>query len=172
VPTKSSSKEVSKKGTGSDTTARLGPVRITGGETLMRMALLLWGPAASGKTTFAATAPGEKLWITVGDQEHVSVIGRPDVRVADWSTLSIEDFWKHAASDNPFGLDQLLESDKSIETVVFDSLTSATYKALQKAVLIDKLGAGRDFTPSMQQPGIAGVWWTKCSDASMCQWST
>lgn len=134
-------------------TIMLGPVPITSGEeTPARMSLLLWGPATVGKTTFAATAPGVKLWLSLGDQEHVSVMARSDVRVANLSTLSLDDLFKHAQGDNPFGLDQALTKDESIATVVLDSLTALSFRALQKSVS-DKVGASRTFTPSMETPG-------------------
>ena len=61
---------------------KAGPVEIKkGAETPSRMATVIWGPATCGKTTFAATAPGEKLWFSFGDNEHVSVAQRKDVHV-------------------------------------------------------------------------------------------
>src|SRR5215831_11831421 len=85
---------------------RVGPVEASAGKTApMRMALLLWGPAACGKTTWSATAPGKKLWLSLGDQEHVSVAHRKDVVVADLSGISFHELFKHGQNDNPFGLD-------------------------------------------------------------------
>jgi hypothetical protein len=133
----------------------LGPVPVTSGkDTPSRLAIFLWGPVGDGKTTFAATAPGKKLWMSVGDNEHVPVASRSDVSVAELSTLSLDDFFKHGQSDNPFGLDQLLDSDDTIETVVFDSATALAYRALQKAVK-DGDGAGSGFKPTMAVPGIS-----------------
>ena len=134
---------------------KLGPVEITQGrESEDRAAILIWGASGCGKTTFAATAPGEKLWLSFGDQEHVSVRHRKDVRVAKLYDLSIEELFKHAQSDNPFGLDQLLADNGDITSVVCDSITAISFRALQKAVL-QKTGAGRGFTPTMEAPGIS-----------------
>lgn len=136
-------------------TIQLGPVTVTSGvESIERLAILLWGPAGCGKTTFSATAPGKKLWLSFGDNEHVSIAHRKDVMVANLSGLDAQDVFKYAQSDNPFGLDQLLAKHTEIETVVCDSLTAVTFKALQKAVQ-DKVGAGRGFTPTMEAPGIS-----------------
>lgn len=133
----------------------LGPVPVVGGtEIPSRMAVFLWGPATCGKSTFAATAPGDKLWLSFGDNEHASVSNRPDVRVADVSQLSHSELFKHAKSENPFGLDSYLTEHESVETVVVDSATAIEYKALQKAVA-DGIGAGRGFTPTMEAPGIS-----------------
>jgi hypothetical protein len=133
----------------------LGPVTVTSNaDTPKRMAVLLWGDAGCGKTTLAATAPGEKLWLSFGDQEHVSVAHRTDVHVADFSQLGYEDLFKHAQNDNPFGLDQQLSANEHIETVVCDSVTAIAFRALQKAVSM-RLGAGKSFVPTMEAPGLS-----------------
>jgi hypothetical protein len=118
-----------------------------------RLAVFLWGPAGDGKTTFAATAPGVKLWLSMSDNEHVPVSGRDDVDVVDLSVLSLNDLFKHGQNDNPFGLDQLLAEDNSIETVVFDSATALAFRALQKAVE-DGDGRGATFRPTIEVPGL------------------
>jgi len=133
----------------------LGNVEVTSGaKAPNRLAILLWGPAACGKTTFAATAPGKKLWLSFGDNEHVSVMHRKDVIVANLSDMTVEELFKHAQNENPFGLDQFLAKQTEVETVVCDSLTAIAFKALQKAVA-DKIGAGKGFTPTMEAPGIS-----------------
>lgn len=137
-------------------TLELGGLKVvTGVQASDRMALLLWGPATVGKTCFAATAPGDKLWLSFGDNEHVSIAHRNDVHVVELFKLELSDLFKHAQSDNPFGLDKFLAGNENFGTVVVDSATALAYRALQKSVLIDKIGSGRGFTPSMEAPGIA-----------------
>jgi hypothetical protein len=127
--------------------------KITKGtETKSRLSLLLWGPQGGGKTTWAATAPGGKLWISFGDNEHVSVQGRKDVWVMDASTKSSEEVFQDGVGSNPFNLDRYLYEMKEVETVVIDSITQVQYLALEKSVN-DKLGWSRTFTPTMQAPG-------------------
>lgn len=134
---------------------RLGPVTAhRGDQSPARAAILLWGPAGSGKTTFAATAPGVKLYCSFGDNEATPVSGRKDVIIADLSHMSYDDLFKHAQSDNPFGLDSILSTNTHIKTVVVDSATAIAYRALQKAVG-DGLGRGKLFHPTMEAPGIA-----------------
>jgi hypothetical protein len=134
---------------------QLGPVTAhQGDKSPARAAILLWGPAGSGKTTFAATAPGMKLWCSFGDNEATPVSNRKDVMIADLSGLTVDELFKHAQSDNPFGLDRILSDNKHISTVVVDSATAIAYRALQKAVE-DGLGRGKLFTPTMEAPGIA-----------------
>src|ERR1044071_1453568 len=114
---------------------QLGPITVqTGQETPDRMAVLIWGAATCGKSTFAATAPGQKLWLSFGDNEHVSVASRPDVMVANLADMPIDELFKHAQNDNPFGLDQFLAENENFLTVVCDSLTAIEYRALQKSV--------------------------------------
>lgn len=118
----------------------------------VRLSMLLWGQAGAGKTTWAATAPGDKLWLSFGEGEHVSVSARPDVFVMDLSSYPSDEIFKHGIGKSPFGLDRQLLERKSIKTVVVDNLTAIQYLALDKAVA-DGVGAGRGFTPSMQTPG-------------------
>lgn len=123
------------------------------GEIDLRMALLLWGDAGIGKTTFAATAPGKKLWLSMGDNEHVSVIGRGDIEAVDLSAMSRQDLFKQLKNENPLGLDTYLAEHTDIETVVFDSCTALVYRALERAVYDEKVGASRTFVPTMEAPG-------------------
>jgi hypothetical protein len=143
------------KGHAAPATLQLGPVTVTtGAQSVQRMAVMLWGAAGCGKTTFAATAPGCKLWLSFGDNEHVTVAHRNDVQVAPLYDLSIDDLFKHGQNDNPFNLDTFLAQNQRIETVVVDSVTALAFRALQKAVAMG-VGASRTFTPSIEMPGIS-----------------
>ena len=103
------------------------PFQITTQDTVSRrMTILMWGPAGSGKTTWAATAPGKKLWLSFGDNEHQAVMERKDVAVMPLYKHSYDEVIKHGRSDNPFNLDHILHEDKDIETVVCDSVTALT----------------------------------------------
>jgi len=119
------------------------------------MSLLLWGPSGAGKTTWAATAPGDKLWLSFDEGEHISVVGRKekDIYYKDFVGITAEEIFKHGAGASPFGLDKELYENRNIRTVVVDNLTALQYFALQKAVA-DGVGASRNFTPTMQAPGI------------------
>jgi hypothetical protein len=125
-----------------------------GSEVPARMAIMLWGDAGCGKTTFAATAPGDKLWLSFGDQEHVSVMRRKDVHVLKVYEMGLDELFNAAQNDNPFGLDAYLADHANIETVVCDSLTALAYRGLQKAVK-RKIGGSNSFTPTMEMPGIS-----------------
>lgn len=119
-----------------------------------RLALLLWGPAGAGKTTWAATAPGKKLWVSYGDNEHVSVAHREDVLVMDLTAAKATDVFQDGIGDSPYGIDKTLSDDEDIQTVVVDSLTMVQQLALEKAVG-DKVGMSQRFTPTWQTPGLS-----------------
>lgn len=120
-----------------------------------RISMLMWGPSGAGKTTYAATAPGDKLWLSFDEGEHLSVVGRKegDIYYKDFSSVPYDEIFKHGTGTNPFGLDMELFENRNIKTVVVDNLTAIQYFALQKAVA-DGVGASRGFTPTMQQPGM------------------
>jgi len=126
------------------------PVK-SGADKNVRMVMLLWGQAGTGKTTFAATAPGNKLWLSFGDNEHVPVAHRSDVYRIELFGLSHDDVFKHGGGSNPFGIKQVI-IDNNIKTIVCDSLTAIQDLALSKAVA-DKIGGSPKFEPTMAQPG-------------------
>jgi hypothetical protein len=63
-----------------------------GMDSVPRLSMILWGLANVGKTTLAATAPGEKLWLSFGDNEHASVAHSDDVHVMDYSRCHLKTF--------------------------------------------------------------------------------
>jgi hypothetical protein len=125
-----------------------------GTDVASRLTMILWGLPGTGKTTWAATAPGDKLWVSYGDSEHISVMNRKDIDVLDLSAYSVDDVFNHGLSTNPYDLDHYLAEHRNIRTVVCDSLTAVQYLGLKKAV-DDKMGKGQNFTPTMQDPGRA-----------------
>ena len=118
-----------------------------------RLALLLWGHAGVGKTTWAATAPGQKLWISFGDQEHAPVAARSDVEVMDLSMYGPDEIYKQVTETNPFGLDAYLARHEEIESVVVDSLTVVEQLGLDQAIY-KKVGKSPRFMPSVMEPGL------------------
>jgi hypothetical protein len=117
-----------------------------------RLSMILWGLSSVGKTTFAATAPGEKLLIAFGSEEHASVIHRKDLGMIDMFSRTQEEVFLHGVGNNPFGLDHLLYDNKAIKTVIVDSLTPLQQLGLEKAVF-DGVGKSKNFSPTMQNPG-------------------
>ena len=114
----------------------------------MRLFILLWGDSGSGKTTLAATAPGTKLFILLDPGGDLSLVDRDDVAVLDLCSQSPTRLISQFGVADPFGIGKLLSERPDIETVVFDSMTSYAYTALQNAVMINK--------SSMERPGQHG----------------
>ena len=134
---------------------QLGPITLQPGGSAdlnLRIALLLWGDFGTGKTTFAATAPGRKLWINVDPDGYAAIAKRKDIVVADVSQLDNETFFKQLQGENPLGLDQYLADHSDIDTVVFDSVTAVRDRALHRAVDM-RAGAGKGFNPTIEVPG-------------------
>lgn len=135
---------------------KLGNVALTTSENVpLRIALLLWGPSWSGKTTYAATAPGKKLVISLEPDGLNAIAHRTDCYFHKIDHLSLRELFNELQSDNPLGLDDFLSSNPEVETVIFDSATALAYRALQHAVK-GGYGRSRDFTPTMEAPGLAG----------------
>jgi AAA domain len=122
------------------------------GETPKRMTIVLWGQAGCGKTTYSATAPGQKLWLSFGDGEHTSIEDRKDVDVMHLYRYDYADVLENRHTTNPFGLDRILKEREDIQTVVCDSLTAISDMALRRAVDLD-LRTEKHKKPTMEEPG-------------------
>lgn len=120
-----------------------------------RFSLLVWGASGSGKTTLACTAPGKKLIINLDPDGETSVKYRGDTHVIDLSKLSTEKVLQELKHEhNPLGLDKFLDENKDIETVILDSATSLSIRALESAVS-QGIGRSNKFTPTMEAPGLS-----------------
>lgn len=120
-----------------------------------RMAILIWGPVAVGKTTYAMTAPGKKLLINHDPEGKISILHRDDVEIVEIDNLSLDETFKQLQNDDPLGLDSYLAARPDIGTVVLDSATMLAWRALQKAVR-DGVGSSRgNFRPTIEAPGMS-----------------
>ena len=101
---------------------------------IKRLTALLWGPAGTGKTTLACTAPGKKLLVNFDPDGQASVAGWPDVDVLDLSDATnsqvVEGFKR---TNDPLGLAAVIEN---YDTIIVDSLTNVGHKALMHAISI------------------------------------
>lgn len=115
-----------------------------------RMAVLLWGSAGCGKTTLAATAPGDILWINWDNDGLATVTNRDNIHVADFSKKEARSVLQFR-NENPIQIEQALEKNPQIKTVVVDSVTSFGDKALQHGV-VDAARSGA----TLEDPGFKG----------------
>jgi hypothetical protein len=124
-----------------------------GGDIEHRISMLLWGQAGCGKTTLAATAPGNKLWLNFDDNGTSSIAARDDVYVADFSDQpdSVVPKFKQETAPMIVSLDKNLRDNPDVTTLVVDSITSFGMKALSYGVIdASKSGA------TLEDPGFKG----------------
>lgn len=117
-----------------------------------RLSMLIWGEPGTGKTTYAATAPGKKLIINWDPDGPTSVATRDDVFVADMVTQRPNIVMRGRNAD-PFGLRNVLSENPDIETVIFDSLTSFSQKTLEYATTGAGLTNASPEKPSLESFG-------------------
>lgn len=119
-----------------------------------RISLLLWGKSGVGKTTFAGSAPGPKLWINFDPDGADSLAHLDDVLVLDLSGQAVSVVEKFK-DDDPFRIGKEILDANTVQTVVFDSTTTFGDACLRHGVV--RAGAtkqGRGST--LEQPGLAG----------------
>ena len=90
-------------------------------DTVDRITGLIWGPSGAGKTTLAATAPGRKLFISFDPDGTSSLLGWPNVVVADLSSANASIVEQFKSAQNPLNLNAYIEQ---FDTVIIDSLTT------------------------------------------------
>jgi hypothetical protein len=152
------------------TDIKAGNFTITSGdEDRQRLAMILWGQAGCGKTTLAATARGNKLWVQFDDSGVSSVIGlnkqistkyplldtalKNKIYVLDITKEELRYIAKFEQAD-PFSLGPILADESlNIETVVIDSLTSLGNDVLQYLIKFGGFKGAALATPGLQAYG-------------------
>lgn len=90
-----------------------------------RLNLLLWGQAGVGKTLFASTAPGKKLWLSF-DPNGLDTLNfspeKDNIQTVDLSKSNYA-IVRQGCNENCFGIEAYLK-DNLFDTVVFDSATT------------------------------------------------
>ena len=121
----------------------------------MKLNMLIWGDSGAGKTTLAATAPGNKLFLMLDPGGELSLAGRSDVAMlgvgAEGATKMLAQF----NTADPYGIGKIFEARPDLETLVVDSLTTFAYVALQNSVTINK--------STMERPGMHGYTYRNAS---------
>lgn len=124
-----------------------------------RISLLLWGASGAGKTTLAATAPGNKLFIQYDPKGSVCLGEREDCFILDLSSENSNSIIRLKNENNPLGLNKIIK-DLEIDTIILDSLTTLSEMALRKAVTEAK-GATIDI-PGKPGYGVRGSYMRQC----------
>lgn len=123
----------------------------------MRLNMLLWGDIGSGKTTLAATAPGNKLFVLFDPGGDLSLVDRADVKVLNLTKETPARILAQFRAPDPYGLSVILTSRPDYETVVIDSMTALAYVALREAV---QRAGGKS---TLEQPGMHGYTYRNAS---------
>lgn len=120
---------------------------------IKRITLLLWGEAGCGKTVLASTAPGKKLWLLFDPDGANSLAARDDVYVLPLfeEPPTVADSFK---AENPLNITNFLKDNPDVETVVFDSITNFSTKALMQAVRHPH-ASSRSFQSTFLAPGLS-----------------
>lgn len=127
----------------------------------MRLAMMIWGPLGCGKTTLAATAPGDKLYFMFDDGGAQSLSGREDIRLMDMSSSNPEVIMAEFRKSDPFTIGAFLKANENFQTLVVDSVTTLAHMALLEAV-------AKNRSSTVEQPGMHGYTWRNASILRMC----
>lgn len=109
------------------------PSVVVNKSAIARVSLLLWGSSGCGKTTFAGTAPGKRLWINFDPDGTSSLPYSEDTLLLDYANEP-DRVVDEVKSVNPFGLEQIFTAHPDIQTVVLDSVTAFATKAVAYSV--------------------------------------
>jgi len=140
------------------------PSVVVNKSSLARVSMLLWGPAGCGKTHFANTATGKRLWLNFDPDGTASLPVSPDTLILDYAQEPDSCVSQVQSMINPFGLDSALKADPTIETVVVDSVTAFVTKALAFSV-------GHKSAPGavFENPGPAGYGFRNRHALGLCK---
>lgn len=126
-------------------------LRAPGADDSFRISALLWGNSGCGKTTLACTAPGHKLLMLFDSEGDKSLTSRSDVSVMDLTAERATTLGTHMMADDPYQMDRFLKDHPEFDTIVCDSMTEASERAMPYVVSQNKSD-----NMSLLAPGIAG----------------
>ena len=109
------------------------PSVVVNKSSIMRVSMMLWGSAGCGKTSFANTAPGKRLYINFDPDGTSSLPVSEDTLLLDYSSEP-DRVVDEVKSINPFGLETIFKEHPDIQTVILDSVTAFATKATAYSV--------------------------------------
>lgn len=129
----------------------------------LRVSMFLWGPAGCGKTHFANTAPGKRLWLNFDPDGLASLDVTEDVLVKDYTTEH-DSCVNQVKEPDPFGIEREIKANPDIATVVVDSVTSFVSRAVAYS-------AGHRYAPGsvFENPGPSGYGFRNRFTLGLCK---
>lgn len=115
-----------------------------------RLTGILWGQAKCGKTTLLTSLPGKKLFVMIDPDGDVSIPDDDDIDIMRLYEQDPDVVKRFVIDKLP---SYIKENVNGYNSVIIDSLTTFGQIALDEAIRA-KVGASRDFTPSMEAPGL------------------
>ena len=119
-----------------------------------RLTMMLVSAAGVGKTTLAATAPGNKFYMMFDPGGDDSLPNRDDLTIANMSSLG-EAMAEQLIAPDPFGIGKHLQDD-TYDTVIVDSLSAVSDLALDRGIATSK--GATIARPSLQGFGIRSAY--------------
>lgn len=122
-----------------------------------KLTVLLWGQSGHGKTQFAETMPGDKLWLMFdpGGEDAIRVNSPRGHNHFIPLYKEKEDIVLQFKNVDPLGIEKMLVEHPEIETIIFDSLTTFSEMALGWGVVAARSTA-KGKTATIEDPGYAG----------------
>src|SRR5438552_1364737 len=109
-------------------------ITLSNAAPLARVSMLLWGEAGCGKTFFANTAPGKRLIINLDPDGYQSLPKTEDTLLLDVANESHDYLMNQSKTTDPFNIKALISQNPYISTVIVDSVTKYSERAVQYAI--------------------------------------
>lgn len=109
-------------------------VALNNAAPLARVSMLLWGEAGCGKTYFANTAPGKRLIINLDPDGYQSLPKDDNTLLLDVSNESNNYLMDQSKSSDPFNIKTLIRDNPDVATVIVDSVTKYSERAVAYAI--------------------------------------
>lgn len=129
----------------------------------VRVSMFLWGTAGCGKTHFANTAPGKRLFLNFDNDGPASLEKSDDTLIKDYTTEH-DSCVNQVKEADPFGIEREFKSHPDISTVIVDSVTAFVSRAVAYS-------AGHKYAPGsvFENPGPSGYGFRNRFTLGLCK---